>query len=240
MTGQNTRAEFLTQIPRASFEKTRSPDVINNPWYRYAIPLLRPPDAAGKRMVDVGCGACQMSRVARDLGWDVTALDAVPSNLDHARSFGFEAVQADFNAPLPLPSAMFDYAMMIEVIEHIVNAELLIKEVARILKPGGRLLMTTPNNAYYRRRIRALQGKPPDDEGYHFRFFVKRRLVDAFERCGFRIERTGSFGFLPLVDLARLRKLRGVGRTRFRVSPPFESLFADRFVWLLRLDRRDG
>lgn len=162
----------------------------------------------------------------------VTALDAVPSNLDRARAFGFDAIQADFNAPLPLPSATFDHAMLIEVIEHIVNAELLLEEVARILKPGGCLLITTPNNACYRRRIRALQGRAPDDEGYHFRFFVKHRLVEMFERQGFQLERTHSFGFLSLVDLVLLRKLRRLGRRRFAIPFRFESLFADRFVWL--------
>ncbi|HET8760481.1 MAG TPA: class I SAM-dependent methyltransferase [Nitrospiria bacterium] len=226
-------ASAVGQIPRSSFERVRPTDMVLGPWSRYGTKLLQAPAAGRAAMVDVGCGACQMSRVARDQGWIVTALDAIPSNIDHAKTFGFEAIQADFNAPLPLPDAAFDHAMMIEVIEHIVNAELLVREVARILKPGGRLLMTTPNNAYYRRRIRALQGKPPDDEGYHFRFFVKRRLLETFERSGFRLVATNSFGFLPLVDAFKLRKLRGAGRTRFVIPPRWESVFADRFVWLL-------
>ncbi|MEW6683057.1 MAG: class I SAM-dependent methyltransferase [Nitrospirota bacterium] len=224
----------MSQIPRSSFERVRSAELVNNPSYRYALELLQAPEGRSVRMVDVGCGACQMARLARDRGWEVTAVDAVPTNLDHARAFGFEAVQADFNAPLPLPDDAFDHAMMIEVIEHIVNAEHLVDELARIVKRGGRVLMTTPNNAYYKRRIRALQGKPPDDEGYHFRFFVKRRLAGMFEQRGFRLERTRSFGFLPLVDLVRLQRLRRVGRKRFVIPPMLESMFADRFVWLWR------
>jgi 2-polyprenyl-3-methyl-5-hydroxy-6-metoxy-1,4-benzoquinol methylase len=224
----------MSQIPRSSFERVRSAELTNNPSYRYALDLLQAPERGGSQMVDVGCGACQMARLARDRGWEVTAVDAVPSNLDHARAFGFEAVQADFNASLPLPNDAFDHAMMVEVIEHIVNAEHLVGELGRIVKRGGRVLMTTPNNAYYKRRIRALQGKPPDDEGYHFRFFVKGRLSAMFEQRGFRLEQTRSFGFLPLVDVARLQRLRGVGRKRFVIPRSMESMFADRFVWLWR------
>lgn len=227
----------MSQIPRSSFERVRSTELVNNPSYRYALELLRAPDGTGTRMVDVGCGACQMARLARERGWEVTAVDAVPSNLDHARAFGFEAVQADFNAPLPLPDEAFDHAMMVEVIEHIVNAEHLVGELARIVKRGGRVVMTMPNNAYYKRRIRALQGKPPDDEGYHFRFFVKRRLFAMFEQHGFQLEQTRSFGFLPLVDVVRLQRLRGVGRKRFVIPQSLESMFADRFVWLWRRER---
>jgi len=228
----------MSQIPRSTFERVRSTEMVNNPSYRYAMDLLSAPNGSANRLVDVGCGACQMARIARERGWGVTAIDATTSNIEHARSFGFEAVQADFNAPLPIPDATFDHAIMIEVIEHIVNAEVLVQEVTRILKPGGRLLMTTPNNAYYRRRIRALQGRPPDDEGYHFRFFVKRRLLETFERSGFRLVATNSFGFLPLVDAFKLRKLRGAGRTRFVIPPRWESMFADRFVWLLQTQPR--
>jgi len=233
-------AGVASHIPRSSFEQVRSADLVLNASYRYALHLLDAPQGRASRMVDIGCGACQMARLARDRGWQVTAVDAVPTNLDHARTFGFEAVHADFNASLPLPSATFVHAMLIEVIEHIVDAELLVEELARILKPGGRVLMTTPNNAYYRRRIRALQGKPPDDEGYHFRFFVKQRLLEMGERYGFRIERTRSFGFLPLVDAVRLRKLRKAGRTRFAIPYWGEALFADRFVWLWRLAGSEG
>lgn len=224
----------VSQIPRSSFARVRSAEMVNNSSYRYALDLLQSPRGSANRLVDVGCGACQMARVARDRGWEVTALDAVPSNIEHARAFGFDAVQADFNTTLLLPSASFDYAIMVEVIEHIVNAEWLVGELARILMPGGRVLMTTPNNAYYSRRLRALQGKPPDDEGYHFRFFVKHRLSAMFEQQGFRLERTRSFGFLPVVDLVRLQRLRGTGRWRFVIPRPLESLFADRFVWLWR------
>ena len=231
---------LMAQIPRWTFDEVRPMGMDGSPWYRYSIPLLRPPDGSASRMIDVGCGSCQMSLIARDLGWEVTVVDAVQKNLDQARTFGFDAHQVDLNFPLPFPDDSFDHAMVIEVIEHIVNAELLIEELGRVVKPGGRVLMTTPNNAFYRRRLRALQGKAPDDEGYHFRFFVKRRLAAVFEKCRFRIEATRSFGFLPIVDVIRLRKLRGVGRTRFYIPPWLESVFADRFVWLLRRDPEMG
>lgn len=101
------------------------------------------------------------------------------------------------------------------------------------MQEGG-LLLTTPSNASYRRRIKALKGKAPDDEGYHFRFWVKEQRQERIESAGLRVEWTNSYEDIPFVDTLTLYKSRTGNRRNFRIGRNFESIFAGRFVWFLR------
>ena len=56
-----------------------------------------------------------------------------------------EWIQADLNAPLPCPDASFDAIISTEVIEHLENPRAVFREFSRLLRPGGHLLLTTPN-----------------------------------------------------------------------------------------------
>jgi len=135
-------------------------------------------------VLEVGGGAAEFSRIIRNLGHSVTFVDLSSLNVDRARSLGFEAHTLDLNSGLPIfTDAKFDLIVMLEIIEHVVAAEALLRECRRVLRPGGSLLLSTPNFAYWANRARILLGNLSQDEGYHFRFFtpsiLARRLRDA-------------------------------------------------------------
>jgi SAM-dependent methyltransferase len=185
-------------------------------------------------LLDIGGGSGRWASFARELGWDVTIVDASPERLRSAAALGFRTVRHDLNLPLPFEPSWFGGAVMTEVLEHIPKAEQLLAETSRVLTSDGFLVLTTPNNAQYKRRIRALQGRPPDDEGVHFRFYVKRKLMAMIEAAGFAVAATNSYGAVPLLDRVLLRRARGKGRRRVVVPPWLEPILADRFVWRLQ------
>ncbi|NJD62762.1 MAG: class I SAM-dependent methyltransferase [Deltaproteobacteria bacterium] len=201
-------------------------------WHRFAFELLPAPFGNGA-LLDVGCGGGGVSARASAAGWKVTGIDISPGNVESLRALGMDALAVDLNGDFPFGDGSFGCVTFIEVAEHLVRAEHAFSEIARVLAPGGKVLFTTPNNAAYRRRLKALKGRAPDDEGYHFRFWVKRQLEAKWKEAGMRVEATNSYGYYPFVDTLTLYKVRTGGRRVYRIGERHEAWFADRFVWLL-------
>jgi len=92
--------------------------------------------------LDVGAGQGSLSLKLMEAGYQVQACDLVPEQ------FAVPALtcsKVDANGKLPYPDASFDLAVAVELVEHIESHGSLFQEVARVLKPGGKLLFTTPN-----------------------------------------------------------------------------------------------
>ena len=147
----------------------------NRPRYAHAAALVPKADS-GRTLLDVGGGRSEFLTLCASFGYKGHLLDGSESNVAHARSLGFEATQADLNEPLPFDDGLFEGAAMLDVIEHIIRAEQLVHEIRRILKPGGFLVLSTPNVSSLGGRLAAVKGYPPRHEGYHFRFFNKYTL----------------------------------------------------------------
>ena len=118
--------------------------------------LLRPHLNAESRLLEIGCGAGNLLVQASVRGSFPVALDLsmqaltfVRSRLDEAISGpeaprGFASTQA-IGEYLPLADGTFDCVILSEVVEHLEAPQISIQEAARVLRPGGRLLITTPN-----------------------------------------------------------------------------------------------
>jgi len=201
-------------------------------WHEFALGIL-PSPFGSRKLLDVGCGGGGVAAYGAGMGWHVTGIDISPGNVEALRRRGFDAEVVDLNGDLPFEPESFSCVTFIEVAEHLVRAEHAFREISRVLAPGGKVLFTTPNNASYRRRLKALKGRAPDDEGYHFRFWVKEQLRSLWEAVGMRVVTTNSYGYLPFIDTVTLHKMRTGKRRNFRIGPRFESLLADRFVWVI-------
>src|SRR5215470_13777602 len=113
--------------PRQDVHRTREENIGLN---RYCVAeRLLPPNSGGLKVLEVGGGAAEFSRRLQSLGFLVTFVDLSPSNVKRARSFGLEAHQLDLNSGLPIfRPETFDGIVMLEIIEHVVTAEHLLKE----------------------------------------------------------------------------------------------------------------
>ncbi len=84
---------------------------------------------------------------------ELRACDIFPENYEVE---GVECIKADLNAGLPYPDESFDMICTVEVVEHLENRLHFFREIRRVLKPGGRLVFSTPNIANAASRLRFL------------------------------------------------------------------------------------
>jgi SAM-dependent methyltransferase len=205
----------------------------DRPWYRYAYQLL-PKQEVGP-WFDLGCGQGELLEHAGALGLDGFGLDFSGDNAKATLGSGRPALVADLNRPLPFASGSLAGGTLVEVIEHIIQAESLVAELHRVIRPGGWLILTTPNVVHWTYRFRALTGHPPKQEGYHYRFFTKSLLRKLLAEAGFAVREEASFGKNALLTRI-LKPIRGRGfKYRYRVPAATEGLLAQHFVW--RLER---
>jgi SAM-dependent methyltransferase len=104
------------------------------------------------KLLDVGAGQGELSDALIGMGFDVSACDIDASGFKSKAQFK----KADLNKGIPYNDRSFDIAVCIEVSEHIENPHHLARELSRVLKPGGKLIISTPNISNVFSRIKFL------------------------------------------------------------------------------------
>ena len=95
-------------------------------------------------LIDLGCGNAPLYGIYRSKAESVVCVDWPNS----AHAISYVDIEHDLNKPIPLEAAMADTIVLTDVFEHIARPALLWSEVARLLKPGGHVIVTVP--FYYR------------------------------------------------------------------------------------------
>jgi len=108
-----------------------------------AVRVLDARVSAVERLMDVGCGAGDLFRAlgkrARSyVGVDLVRYEEFPYDMT-------EFVAADLNSRIPLEDASADVVVSVETIEHLENPRAFMRELVRLARPGGLVLVTTPN-----------------------------------------------------------------------------------------------
>ncbi len=152
------------------------------------------------KVLELGSGAGYGAAVLQAQGFQHVATDLVFTALQYARRHYdiTTSVQAPATA-LPFHSNMFDAVIAFQVIEHIHDVDAMLREIRRLLRPGGCLILTTPN-----RRLRLLPLQKPWNP-YHVREYRAtefRRLLRRY----FKQATVQGIGTRP--DLLRLEQLR--------------------------------
>jgi ubiquinone/menaquinone biosynthesis C-methylase UbiE len=128
--------------------------------------------------LDLGAGDGRLTELLEAA--KITAADVSPVALERARQrlpAGAELVELEPDAPLPFPDSAFDLVLCAETIEHVRDVQLLLSEIRRVLRPGGRLAVTTPATPALVR--------PPDPLSPHLRLFTRRSLERLLGELGF-------------------------------------------------------
>ena len=166
----------------------------------------------GERVLDVGCGSGVVLYNLRDRYAELCGIELSEQRVATARAT-LEGLPAriesgNIEQGIDFPDGHFDTIVVSDVIEHVVNVWSATAEMSRLLAPGGRIVLTTPNVAELRRRLTLLAGRFPStsqaDEGFatrtpnelldggHLHYFTYSMLEKLFARYDFdRVEGYG-------------------------------------------------
>lgn len=181
-----------------------------------------------ERVLNVGCGEGPQMAVYAGRFQSMLGVDIMPDRLSGFRKLGealrqnIETLESNVES-IGLPDGSFDVVMAIDIIEHVEHPEKLLDEIQRLLKPGGRLLITFPamhdkfvdglsavKRLFTRRKKANRAGWHPDD---HQHEYPVGKWIGMVEQGGLKLQRSRATTMFPPLHLY------GVPRFWFSFGP---------------------
>jgi 2-polyprenyl-3-methyl-5-hydroxy-6-metoxy-1,4-benzoquinol methylase len=156
---QESRTRHISKLRKALLRRACGYDHLQSSWHYSLMATLmakfQPPTTpawnGGGRMLDVGCGNGRFLTTMRTLGWDVQGVEFSENGIKACRLSGLSVHHGDL-ASARFPDGSFDLVTVRHVIEHVPAPRPFMAELARILRPGGRLVIETPRSDALGRR----------------------------------------------------------------------------------------
>jgi len=185
-------------------------------WGR-ALSLLRHDVPPGSRVLDLGCAfGYGTARIARY--YDTDGLDASPDYIRRARR-GAPNARFTLGAAerLPYPDAHFDAVVLLDVLEHVADERAVVAEIARVLRPGGLLVVSVPHSGLLRwadslnvyawltgEGALAAPGTPAISHDHHRHYSIGALRLLFGEQFTVSYAHTSGLGLAEFVNLALL------------------------------------
>jgi SAM-dependent methyltransferase len=138
--------------------------------------------APSARLLDLGCGSAWLAEHFADY----TGLDGSPDAVEAARAKGRTVQLADVDEPLPFDDATFDGAVLKDLLEHVHDPVAVVREVRRVVRPGGRVFASSPDAQRW-----------VWDDYTHRRPFTRKAFRLLFADQGWEVERVGYESVAP-------------------------------------------
>lgn len=181
-------------------------------------------------VLDVGCSSGYLSAPLAAAGARVVGVELDPEAAEAARTFCHEVVVGDVESlELPFPPASFDAIVCGDLVEHLRDPQAALARLRPLLRPGGRLVLSTPNVANWAMRLSLLAGRWRYTERgildrTHAHLFTRKTLAETVENAGYRVVELDHTAPVPVVGTPAVeRAAHAVARLR-------PSLLAYQFV----------
>jgi SAM-dependent methyltransferase len=185
------------------------------------------------RAIDVGCGEGRLSRLLTEIGWTVTACEPVAALLDAARDAGSAQVYIEAPADaLPVADAAFGLVLAYNMLMDVADPAAAVAEMARVLSPGGRLIVGIVHPLADRMLIASRSNAPED-------YFARKPFEGSETRDGLTMTFRGWA--MPLSAYADLLTASGLAITRLSEPRPDKAVgwhgtadwsLAPLFLWI--------
>ena len=181
-------------LPAAGAAEGRIDDEVLDARHGAILRLLGHEAPAGGRLVEVGTGAGLFLRAASRAGWDVAGVELSPDASAFARDRLGLDVRTERAEAMTFAAGSFDVAVMFDVIEHLFEPRAVLEATRRALKPGGLLVVTTPNfDALSRYALGIAWAVLNPFE--HLYYFSEATLTALLASCGYAgVRRIRTFG----------------------------------------------
>ena len=145
-------------------------------------------DSSG--VLELGCGDGYFGQMLKDKDVDYTGCDISEKALKIAKERGLDVFQRKLEDKVGFPDDSFDYVVMSEFLEHVVDSEKLLKEAGRIARKG--VLVSIPNIAYWKFRLQLFGGHFPKQWAVspeeHLRYWSVKDFENTAVSLGFKVK----------------------------------------------------
>lgn len=185
---------------------------------------------ADARILDIGTSTGTNLRMLRDLGFSrYEGLDMSDEAVRWCADKGYGKVTRGDACALPFPDASFDLILATDIIEHVDDDALALREMRRVLKPDGRVLITVP-------AFPMLWGIQ-DEIGHHKRRYRMAELVGRIRDAGLDVHRKFHFNYLLFVPILLARRVIAMFGIELENENQVNSPLINRVLsWVFRFD----
>lgn len=208
---------------------------LNHWWYRVRRKLVAKIVASylqGRsqklEILDVGCGTGGLMRELRQFG-DVSGVDVSPRAVAYCKERGLENVSLGDAANLPYPDGSFDIVVILDVLEHLKNDGVGIREIKRVLTHGGMAIITVPAFIF-------LWGVT-DVVSHHYRRYTRAQIKDQIRAAGLCVRYASYFNTFLFPAIATVRLIARLLRLPMKSEISIGGWLGNKiFFWIFYLE----